>query len=122
MDGSTFAVTDLFGDCTLPCQDLPFAWNRDVTGSWESNANWGQRPPDSNVSPVLFGDAITTPRTVFLDKNRTVKSITFDNANKYAITGTGSLILEADTGNAAIDVLQGDHEIQVQVALSGDTD
>ena len=112
-----------FGDCSPVSQDSPFTWNRDLTGPWELITNWeGKGPPDSNSSTVVFGSAITAPRTVTLDSDRTVKTITFDSANRHAISGTGGLTLAADSGNASLVVNQGDPEVQVPLTLASNAD
>jgi hypothetical protein len=59
---------------------------------------------------------------VVVDSAVTVKGITFDNANTYAIAGTASVNLEAVAGNSAINVVQGTHEFQSRVILASDTD
>jgi hypothetical protein len=46
------------------------------------------------------------------------RRLVFDNANKYAIAGTGTLTLEANTGNAEIAVQAGSHEIQAATTLT----
>ncbi|MCC7087484.1 MAG: hypothetical protein IT427_20970, partial [Pirellulales bacterium] len=98
-------------------------WNVDSLGDWNVNANWNpSQAPNNNFDTATFGSIITAPRTVVVDSTVTVKSITFDNANMYAIAGTASVNLEAVASNAAINVAQGTHEFQVRVNLGSDTD
>jgi hypothetical protein len=48
--------------------------------------------------------------------------MTFNNANKYAISGTGMVTMQAAVGsNPSIDVQQGSHEVQLATALGGNT-
>jgi hypothetical protein len=47
--------------------------------------------------------------------------LTFNNANKYAIGGTGSITMTSNEAVAAINVQQGSHEIQVDLALANPT-
>jgi hypothetical protein len=98
-------------------------WNVDSLGDWHANANWNPaQAPNSNIDTATFGSIITAPRTVVVDSAVTVKTVTFNNANTYAIAGTASVNLEAVVGNSAINVLQGTHEFQVRVILASDTD
>ena len=52
----------------------------------------------------------------------TAKQVNFDNANSYIIAGGGSVNLQADAGNASLQVAQGTHEFQARVNLLSDTD
>ena len=98
-------------------------WAVDAGGNWGTGTNWSGGPgPDGNETGALFGDAITAARTVFSDAAVTTNGIQFDNANTYAISGTGSVNLEAAAGNATLDVDQGDHEFQIRVNLNSNTD
>lgn len=98
-------------------------WAGDASGDWDLFSNWTlPLAPNSNVSSAIFGSAITSPATVFTNRAVIVKSVQFDNTNTYAIAGGGSVDLEADTGNATIDVLQGSHQFQVVVNLASNTD
>ena len=99
--------------------DTP-VWNKNGSGDWNVTGNWMGGVPNGNTKMVTFGNIITSPRTVFTDAAVTVKSITFDNANKYVIAGAGSLTFAADGGNAAITVLQGNHVFQLPVILAVD--
>lgn len=101
-------------------------WDAAEGGSWGVPDNWSPRGvADGNTKNVTFGDAITANQTVISDSPITAKSISFDNSSTYAIAGTASLTLEADSGNAAINVgagSQGDHEFQLDLVLGSDTD
>ena len=98
-------------------------WADDVSGDWSNGARWSPTAaPNANTHTAVFGDAITTAQVVYTLADVTAKTIEFDNANTYAIAGTGSVSLEADSGNAAIDVAQGDHQFQAAVNLNSSTD
>ena len=61
--------------------------------------------------------------TVFSDTAVTLRRIDFDNQNRYAIAGTGSVNLAAGSNpKATINVLQGTHEFQLRVNLMSETD
>jgi len=59
-----------------------------------------------------------------VDTHVTVKQITFDSANTYAVAGTKSVTLESDTAamNAQINVIQGSHQFQAVVNLGSSAD
>ena len=103
--------------------EAPITWGVDDSGSWTNDTNWvdGEHP-DSNLRAVVFGDVITAAQTVFTNSAVTAKAIQFDNANQYVIAGAGSVNLEADSGNASIDVVAGSHQFQAEVNLVSNTD
>jgi hypothetical protein len=98
------------------------SWNLAGGGNWTASGNWTTTPvpgaPDNNQVEITFGASATGPATVFTDVNRMARRLVFNNANKYNIAGTGTLTLEAQTGNAEIAVLAGSHEIQAATALT----
>jgi len=105
-------------------------WRDDVAGDWLTGG-WfdptgaaGTDAPNSNMSAPEFGAAITSPRTVFTDDPVTVNRIQFDNANSYAIAGNGTVTLETNPDgavNPTVEVLSGSHQIQLPLALAGET-
>ena len=101
-----------------------FTWSGKLSRDWKSRFNWSPNleTPTGNDKSVSFGDAIEAPGTVFTDEAVTVKNVSFDNSNGYAIAGKGSVNMEADSGNASINILQGSHEFQAVVNLNSDTD
>ncbi|QDU90933.1 hypothetical protein Pla175_43470 [Pirellulimonas nuda] len=108
----------------IPFQGIGSAeqeWQVDDFGNWDVGANWLFGSPDSDVARALLGGVIQAPATVYMDAANTVKSLRFDNANKYAVAGAGSLTLEADTGSALITVTSGSHELQLPVELGSNT-
>jgi hypothetical protein len=98
-------------------------WNVDGSGDW-NRGNWDivGGKPDSNTSVAVLGPALTTGTSVvFTNQAVKVKELRIDNVNKYIVAGAGSLDLDTNTGNAAINVLQGAHEIQAAITLSDNT-
>ena len=99
------------------------SWRNDDSGSWLDVYNWvGGPPPNSNDRVAILGTAISSPKTVFIDTTATVKGIQFTSPHTYAVAGPGNLNLEADSGNASIDVQSGTHQFQVAVNLNSETD
>lgn len=82
--------------------------------------------PSGNNVDAMLGDVIQQARTVVVDEDIVLRSLTFDNANTYAVAGTGVITFEhvdaATGGHANIDVTQGSHQFQTSVSLSSDTD
>ncbi|MBN2578636.1 MAG: autotransporter-associated beta strand repeat-containing protein [Pirellulales bacterium] len=81
---------------------------------------WGRA--DTNYEVATFGSAIGAASTVTLDEAYTVKGLRFRNSAKYTLAGAGSLALQAESGNALIDVQQGSHDLQLPVTLGSHTD
>jgi len=126
--GSTWSATTR--DVTAPGRDNR-AWAKNATGFWDDPLNWlywGR--PDTNEEIASFGSANTATQYARIRDGLTftVKGLRFNSPNRYIIdpqatnNGTGKLALEADTGRASIDVLQGSHWIRVAVTLNSDTD
>ena len=98
-------------------------WGSDASGDWGGSNNWlPGSVPNGNDFTAIFGDAISAPRTVLADDPFTVSEIRIEHDVSYAIAGHGTITLEADSGNASIDVSQGTHEFQARVALGSTTD
>ena len=98
-------------------------WGTDVSGNWNVEASWNNGiVPDGNDQEATLGGVISSPRTVFTETDVTVKSITFHNASQYVVAGNGSLNLESNSGNAALTVAQGSHQLQLAVNLATDSD
>ena len=100
-------------------------WNVDAQGDWNQGNNWAPAsPPNTNNHSAIFGEKITSPRTVSTDLAVTVNSITFLNTNRYVVAGAGTVNLEKNSSApmAAINVAVGNHEFQARVNLHSDTD
>ena len=121
-DGNLY-ILDLLGDVFKIGPGLPQrTWAADAAGDW-NGLNWaGGGAPNANNEIAIFGGAITSTRTVFTDTAVTVKAIEFNNTAAYFVAGLGSVNLEADEGNARIDVLAGNHRFQAAVNLQSETD
>lgn len=104
-------------------------WNRGGGGGWFVGANWRQGEPGDVFMPnsqnaiATFGDMIEADSTVFFDQDLTVNTIRFDNANSYVIAGSKAVNLStgSELGNPTIDVVQGTHQFQANVALHNNT-
>jgi hypothetical protein len=99
------------------------AWVRSDSGDWDDPMNWfywGR--PDTTGEIAVFGSAANGDSTIRLNQSFSIAGIRFRNAAKYAIAGSGRLVLKSDAGNGLLDVRQGGHEIRVPVALQSDAE
>ncbi len=104
--------------CGIPFSSVASAqWAVDADGNWTDTANWtGGIVPAANGDAVL-GTIITDNRTVTLDSNVQLNSLTFNNtlnAGDYFLVPSTSQTLTL-TGDAAIDVT-GRHWIKAELA------
>ena|GEM_PF-4717482 len=97
-------------------------WAVDADGNYNAPASWtNQTPPNAVGASATFGGVITAPRTVTMQTAVTLGSISFNNANKYTLSGSSALTLDASLGSVAIDVANGDHDLAVPVVLADNT-
>jgi len=97
-------------------------WGVDASGEWSDAVNWNFFVPNGNDKIAIFGDRITSDRAATVDTPVVIKEIRFDDDNSYNVTGSKTVTLEADTGNASVNVLQGSHQFQAAVSLASSTD
>jgi hypothetical protein len=108
-----------------------FEWNLPGLGTWHSNDSWNAigadgTLPNGSGNTAIFGNSIQTASTVTVDEPVTVNRIEFDDSanNTYAISGSSSINLEADSSgptNPSIQVNAGSHLFQAAVNLQHDT-
>jgi fibronectin-binding autotransporter adhesin len=68
-----------------------------------------------------FTENITAPTTVTLNSPITLGTIKFNSPQPYTLTGTVDLTLQTSSGNATINVIAGNHLIDVPVVINSDT-
>lgn len=106
-----------------------FSWANNASGNWGASLNWtpsGIPGGNPGIQTAVFGDAITAPQTIYTNTVRRINALEFDSAQPYTLAGTGSIDLEANTSGTTpvaprIDVLSGDHQLQLAVNLAADT-
>src|SRR5207249_4942929 len=65
-------------------------WIADADDAWSVGTRWSSSsPPDAADAFVNFGSAINSPRTVTLDSSRLVRTLNFNNIQRYTIAATG---------------------------------
>ena len=97
----------------------PPQWKTDGDGNWSDATNWSGGVPDGPDAVANFLGAITAPRAVTLDSDRVVRSIRFDNSNRYTIGSGGTLIVGQSTQPGSIGVDSGSHVIAANLLLGG---
>jgi len=112
-----------FSERRLDVYSLEPTWNLAGGGNWSSTSSWLLGAvPDSSLANARFGSAITSPSVVTVDGDRTAKVLRFDNANSYTLSsGINSIVTLDSPGTPLIEVLQGNHTIDVGLQLNKDT-
>jgi len=101
---------------------LPPEWNVNSAGDWNNSMNWADRTVPNGVDQVATLGAVSmSAHTVFTDTPITLGTLNFNNANKYALVGAGSLSMQVSSGSAAINVDQGTQEINLPLTLVSNT-
>ncbi|WP_197531224.1 PEP-CTERM sorting domain-containing protein [Posidoniimonas corsicana] len=135
--GGEFGQTELdFFEITVQKQlrftDATWAPGGTVAnGNWNTGGNWtsltapGEVPNANSVNVVLgAANAGSGGVTVYNNQDITIRSLSFTSADKYAVSGLGSITLEPDALSETdadatfISVESGAHEIQVSVGIS----
>lgn len=101
-------------------------WGVDSNGNWSVGSNWiGGAAPGGIGDTATFSTLTTAGRTVTLDDDTTVGTLTFASPNNYLITGTHTLTLQAAGSSVAAINLSGGHgngapTISVPITLASD--
>jgi hypothetical protein len=98
-----------------------FQWWNNGGGSWSESAKWMRGTPDSAEHPAQFLGRITSPQTITVDANYTVGNLTFDNVNRYTISGSGRLTLQTHENPTVVGVYSGSHTINAPMTFASDT-
>lgn len=111
-----------FGDVLPGLGPVVPTWVGPVSSDWFRASNWqASAIPNAVDASAIFRNA-SSPRTVFTDQAVTVGSLTFGGANRFNITGNGTLTLDVTSGNASITVESGSHKINLPLSLNDTTD
>ncbi|HEX8524300.1 MAG TPA: PEP-CTERM sorting domain-containing protein [Tepidisphaeraceae bacterium] len=96
-------------------------WAADADGTWSAGQKWSADVPAGVGVGAQFLSAIQADRTVTVDSERTVGSLTFDNTHRYTLNGSGPIKMNVSAGNAAITVRSGSHTIVTPIVLEKTT-
>jgi hypothetical protein len=100
----------------------PSQWVPNGLGDWNAAGNWASATvPNAVDAEADFFGAISANHSVYTDVPVTVGTVNFNNANTYLVTGTGSLTLQASTGNAQVIVQQGTQELDLPTTIASNT-
>ena len=98
-----------------------FLWDNPSGGFWDAD-NWNPEGfPNGNNQTANFLDVITSPSTVVIDLDVTLKGISFDSTVPYNISGLGTLTFEIEEGHSKVTGVSGDHQFQAVVSLHNET-
>jgi autotransporter-associated beta strand protein len=106
---------------SLTVADNASEWNGNAgDGKWSTTGNWTAGVPNSFGVKAFFGQIPPAPTTVAVNGPKLVSGIVFDNYNGYDLTGGAAdiITMDAGTGNAAIEVVNGSHSIDAPIALN----
>jgi hypothetical protein len=94
-------------------------WNVATAGDWNNGANWTNGVPNGAGTEADFAGTISASHTVFTDVPVTVGTVTFNNSSaSYVIAGAGSLTIQGNGSNGAIDVYAGSHSITLPLIVA----
>jgi hypothetical protein len=110
-----------FNNLAITSSTAPQQWISTSSGSWNNTANWNGIIPNAAGAEADFYSAATSNSTVYTDQAITVGTINFNNSFEYEITGTGSLTLQATTGDAEVIVQQGTQELNIPTTIASNT-
>jgi autotransporter-associated beta strand protein len=83
-------------DITLSLAPAPMTlWRLDQSSSASVSANWTAGLPNGAGHAAVFGNVITTERTVTIDAPATYGIMYFDSPHNYTIAGAGAITLQA---------------------------
>ena len=124
MDGQQVAQLNLdIGDGSSGPTPSPISnWVSSGTGNWEESHWDTPLIPNSNDKTARFENSTLGQSTVYIDGSVTIKRVEFEHSNTYAISGPGSLTIDADTGSSSIEIFAAgandQHEIEVDLVLA----
>lgn len=105
-------------------------WGNANGGNWSDSTKWMEAlVPNGIDQPAVFRSAISAARTVNVDGNYTVGSMTFDSANSYTLAGAGRITLQTTIGTsqntrltvpASVWVGAGSHTISAPMTFASD--
>lgn len=97
-------------------------WKQTTGGDWSEAANWVTAPASGEAGMAVgFLDAITAPAEINVSETVTAGTVRFNNVNTYTLSGSGSLVLSATNGPAALTVDRGTQTLAIATSLSVDT-
>jgi len=101
-------------------------WIAKGGGTWGEGANWSRNfSPNGTGATATLGDGIIAPSTIEAHRSLTIGELVFDSPFGYQVqdpTGLNQLTLDADDTVASIQVLRGDHHLDIATTVIGKLD
>ena len=116
-----FATSGSWVTLTVSDAGVVSTWNVNSNGLWGTPSNWTAGEPNAATDAAIFGSAITAPRTVQLNADKTIGGVTFDNAvASYTIapSSTQTLTIGDGSGTKVVQVLSGTHSITAGIVMA----
>ncbi len=114
-------IGDTYADVLPSLGAVVPTWAASVSGDWFRATNWQASTIPNGIDATARFLNASSARTVFTDAPVTVGTLNFAGANRFNITGNGTLTLEVTTGSAAIAVASGSHKLNLPVTLNSNT-
>jgi autotransporter-associated beta strand protein len=97
-------------------------WILDGSGSSSVGANWSAgAAPQTIGGAAAFTSIITSDRTVSVDSDLVMGTLSFNSEKSYRLQGGGQIKLRVHTGGAVVNVV-GDHTIDAAINLGCDAE
>jgi len=94
-------------------------WNKTTGGDWNSTANWSRSmTPNYSGANAILGSAIVGSQTLSINSPVTIGKLTLDSAAGYTLAGSSTLTLQTPAAAAKVNVIAGNHRIDVPVITS----
>jgi T5SS/PEP-CTERM-associated repeat protein len=119
-DGGNMTMVALNDGVFVPPPPVS-TWNVDADGNWSSAGNWNVAVPNAPGAAAIFASKITAPRNVIADVPIAIGRIDFDSTRAYTIAGSSTVTLDANSGNAQINLISGNHTISAPLTLADNT-
>ncbi len=98
------------------------SWTGAISRAWDEPANWyywGR--PDTPEETALFGTAGDIGDPVTLETIYQIKGLRFQTLSGVTVAGRGSIIINAGDSEGTIDVVRGEHALQLPILLFSTT-
>jgi hypothetical protein len=102
---------------------------KSVSNDYFSGDNWTAGVPDAPDAIANFMNATVSPTTILINDEVTLGTLRFGNkivqsgsiVTSHNLAGVGSLTMEVTSGAALVDVIRGEHKINVPLTIASDT-
>jgi hypothetical protein len=97
-------------------------WIATAAGStWGGLPNWSSGLPNAQGAVANFVTSVGVQHAVTVDGTRTMGAINLNDAAKYTLGGTGTIVIDVASGSGSINVTSGSHDITAALSLTKNT-